>query len=114
MLFLQLDNLESQDAMTQLFQHEGYQAALLETGYRKPLLLADKGSIARILKSSVVLRVSAELDQFAEGLKVCGVLEKVREYPGLMAPYFTVDAALAVTKGACNVERGVTVSRGFQ
>ena len=100
MSFLQLESVQSQDSLNQLFSKDEYQAAVWDTGYRKPLLVADKAAIARSLQNNVFLRTIPELDQFIEGVKACGVLEKVLEYPGLMAPYFTVDAALAVTKGA--------------
>jgi hypothetical protein len=36
----------------------------------------------------MLLKVKAELDQFVEGLTVCGVLDVVRAHPMLMASYF--------------------------
>ena len=78
--------------MRAIFEDPDYELVLLETGFRKPvssLCLLDKGVVANTLKAHLLSRVKPELDQFSEGLGVCGVLEAVRRHPELMAPYFT-------------------------
>ena len=47
----------------------------------------------------VLLQSKAEMDQFCEGLKALGVLDAVREYPGLMSPFFTNTAVQNLTAG---------------
>ena len=45
---------------------------------------------AAMLKANVFLRVIPELNQFMEGLKICGLLDIILEYKDLMAPFFTL------------------------
>ena len=51
----------------------------------------------------VILRSKAELDQFCEGLKSCGVLSAVRQYSDLTRKYFSVDGRQKLTSGMFNV-----------
>ena len=96
--------------MQGLFDDPDHELTLLETGYRKPLSslgLSDKTAVANTLKTHVLARVKPELDQFAEGLSVCGVLEAVRNHPDLMAPFFThVPVELRAGMLVCDIVRG--------
>ena len=57
--------------------------------------MEDKPTIQKVLRAHVLLRVKGELDQFAEGLKTCGILDAVVKYPSLMGPCFLwMDLAL--------------------
>ncbi len=47
----QLKEVESQDALEKLFEDDQNQAAIADTGYRKPLHLCDKFQIASTLKA---------------------------------------------------------------
>ena len=47
--FLQLEAVDSQEALNQLFGEEECSAALVETGYRKPPLLVNKEAMERTL-----------------------------------------------------------------
>ena len=96
---LQLEAIQSQDGLDELLEEEVYRAAVLETGYRKPLRISEKAEIASTLKTDVLVRVKPELDQFCDGIKVCGVLEAMMMHPILMAPYFTCTSASPLTKG---------------
>ena len=63
-----------------------------ETGFRKPLdslQLEDVGDVSEMLIAHSVLRVKAELDQFTDGLRCCGVLGAMREHSSLMSSLFT-------------------------
>lgn len=65
---------------------------IIETGYRKPLCrltMEDVPGLKQTLRDHVLVKVKAELDQFCEGLKTLGVLEKMRKHPSLMAVLFT-------------------------
>jgi hypothetical protein len=88
-----LEEVQSQDALERLFEDEQNRAAIADTGYRKPLRLWDKSQIASTLKASVLLRVIAEVDDFCEGLRECGVMDSILRYPDLMASCFTASAA---------------------
>ena len=78
---------------------------MLETGYRKPLsslVMSDKESLKNTLKTHVLMRVKPEIDQFCEGLRMCGILETIRRYSTLMAPYFNY-TPVNLTSGVCLV-----------
>ena len=47
----------------------------------------------------VILRPKAELDQFAEGLDSCGILEAIRCNSAIVRNYFTVDGRPQLTTG---------------
>ena len=63
------------------------------TGYRKAicnLTLQDKESLkSALLDYHCLLKVKAEIDQFAGGLADVGVLQYVKQFPDLMKPLFT-------------------------
>jgi hypothetical protein len=63
------------------------------------LSMADKPEIKKVLKVHVLMRVKAELDQFQDGLKTCGVLEAIRKNPVQMAPLLTSVAARDLSLG---------------
>lgn len=89
--------------MREVFDDSDFELALLETGYRKPLAtlnLSDKVGIQKTLKMHTIVRVKPEMDQFLEGLAVCGILEGVQRFSALMAPCFTF-APVDLTAGMC-------------
>lgn len=91
-LFLpQLEAADSDDCLREVFDDSEYELVMLDTGCRKvlsQLVLSDKASLQATLKTHMLLKVKPELDQFIEGLKVCGVLDSARQYPLLMARFF--------------------------
>ena len=75
-LYLQLEASDTDEAVQGIFDNPDHELTLLETGYRKPFLslcLSDRTAVANTLKTHVLAKVKPELDQFAEGLSVCGV-----------------------------------------
>lgn len=75
---------------------------LFPTGFRKPVCslgVADKS----VLKSSLIdyhclLKVKAEMDQFADGLASLGILDAVKKQPEVMKPLFVAQK--------CNLSAG--------
>ena len=68
-----------------------HEMILIEAGFRKSLqslTLLDGPGLVNNLKQYALVRSKAELDQFCEGLKECGVLEAIREHPAAMEQYF--------------------------
>ena len=66
---------------------------IVETGYRKPLCMItveDIPGLKQTLRDHVLVKVKAELDQFCEGLNTLGVLEKMKKYPVIMAPFLHI------------------------
>lgn len=89
--------------MKVLFEIDEASEMLLSTGYRKALSrlsLEDKANIrAALLDYHCMLKVKAEMDQFGEGLADAGVLQYVKQYPGIMKPLFTCDEYKPVSAG---------------
>lgn len=78
-------------AMRVLFDNADFALMILETGYKKPLaslVLSDKPAIISVLKSHMLMKVKAELDQFCEGLGTCGILSFIRLHPSVMSSCF--------------------------
>ena len=46
-----------------------------------------------------MLKVKSEMDAFAEGLQVLGVLTMIRMYPDLFKPLFVADLTTRLTAG---------------
>ena len=117
-VFLQLEAADSDESLRQVFDDSEHELVMLETGCKKVLsmlTLSDRASLQATLKAHLLLRVKAELDQFAKGLTMCGILDSIRKHPMVMAPYFVrvpLDLSAGVTgvtfKGACIWEE-----RGF-
>ncbi len=65
---------------------------LQSCGFCKPttkLSLNDRPSIVQtITLHFVLLQSKAEIDQYVEGLKSLGVLDVIREHPGLLQSFF--------------------------
>lgn len=99
---VQLESVDTPGALRDLFAaHEHYQDALLDTGYRKPLssiVPSDIPEIEQTLKNHVILNVKSELDQFVDGLRVCGIHERVVMYPLMMAACF-IPTTVKIDKG---------------
>lgn len=78
---------------------------LLSTGFRKPLCslaMEDKECLRLVLLDyHCLLKVKAEMDQFAEGLKSLGVLYMMICHPDLFASYFDDDGSPPLTPGMC-------------
>lgn len=88
-----------------VFQCPEYQEAVLDTGYRKPLSsinLGDVEEIERTLRNHVILNVKSELDQFIEGLRICGIHDSVVTYSSFMAASFT-PTVVNISKGTYNM-----------
>ncbi len=102
--------METDEDLRGTFDDSDHELVLLETGFRKPLsmlVMADIEVIQKTLKNHLLMRVKAELDQFQEGLAVCGVGEGVQRYPHLMAPRF-MHTAVQLCRGmetACIVRQ---------
>ena len=62
--------------------------------------LADKAGIVQaIALHHVIYRSRTELDQFAEGMYSCGVLQAIRSYPRLTRNFFTIEGHPKLTSG---------------
>jgi hypothetical protein len=86
-----MEAADNDERLREVFDDSEHETVMLETGCRKVLsqvALSDKASLQATLKTHMLLKVKAELDQFVEGLTVCGVLDVVRAHPMLMASYF--------------------------
>ena len=82
---------DSDESLQKVFDDPTYEDALMETGYRKPLSLLgieDRPLIRKTLLNYMFLRVKPELDQFREGLGVCGIAGAVRSHLDLMVRHF--------------------------
>ncbi len=67
---------------------------LNECGFAKPFISITEKDKINIIQTlalhDVLLRCKAELDQFAEGLQSCGVLDAIRQNPDLARNYFCI------------------------
>ncbi len=63
-----------------------------QSGYRKPLpshTLQDKEAIiSAVLDYHLMMKVKSSMDQFMDGLKSVGFLERVQQHPLLWKPFF--------------------------
>ena len=70
-------------------------------GYTLPgtsLQLGDRGHLIQTLRLHyVLLRSKAVLDQLITGLSSLGVLDSIRENPGMFEPYFIADEQAKLT-----------------
>ena len=91
------------DKLRAVFAIDEAAELILSTGFRKPLCslaLEDKASLKSILLDyHCMLKVKAEMDQFAEGLKTLGVLDMVKNYPDLFSSLFVDDGSPPLTSG---------------
>ena len=91
------------DELRAVFAIDEAAELILSTGFRKPLCslaLEDKASLKSILLDyHCMLKVKAEMDQFAEGLKTLGVLDMVKNYPDLFSSLFVDDGSPPLTSG---------------
>ena len=54
--------------------------------------MSDKGRVrSALVDYHCMLKVKSEMDAFAEGLQVLGVLTMIRMYPDLFKPLFVAD-----------------------
>jgi len=76
---------------------------LLATGFRKAISKLDMSDKARVRSALVdyhcMLKVKSEMDAFAEGLQVLGVLGMIKMYPDLFKPLFVADVTASLTAG---------------
>lgn len=101
-----MEEAESDKSLREVFLHDmDFEVMLTETGYRKPissLVIEDKSNIVKTLKTHMLLKVKAELDQFCEGLKTCNILEAVIKNPSVMSPFF-ISAEVKLTAGMIDI-----------
>ena len=91
LILLQMEAAGSNESLREIFDDSEHEMVMLETGCKKVLsmlALSDKASLQATLKTHMLLKVKPELDQFMDGLGICGVLNATRVHPMLMAPYF--------------------------
>lgn len=76
---------------------------LVECGFTKPsarITFGDKSEIVQaVALHHVILRSKAELDQFCDGLALCGVLQAIKCHSSLTRNYFTIDGFQQLTSG---------------
>ena len=64
----------------------------MAAGFSKPitsLKLSDVNELVHVVCIHyVIFKSKAELDQLAEGLRECGVLDFVKKFPKLLEPFF--------------------------
>lgn len=88
--------MQSDNELQSLFLNDmEYESLVLETGFRIPLCritCADKASVKNALRDyHSLVKIKSELDQFADGLKIMGVLQAMRKYPSWLAPLLSKD-----------------------
>lgn len=76
---------------------------LYDCGFTKPSIRITENDKVDIIQTislhHVILRSKAELDQFAEGLQSCSVLDTVKKNPSLARSYFSIDGHGQMTAG---------------
>ena len=112
---MQVDDAQDADDLRTLFAMDESSELLLSTEFRKPLCrlaIEDRECLrSALLDYHCMLKVKAEMDQFAEGLMSLGVLEMVKHHPDLFAPLFVDDGSpplglgLGLTPGMCTEPR---------
>ena len=76
---------------------------LNDCGFTKPFISVTERDKVKIIQTlglhDVLLRSKAEIDQFAEGLQSCGVLDAIRQNPDLARNYFCINGMEKLTAG---------------
>ena len=102
---MQIDDAEDADDLRAVFGMDESAELLLSTGFRKPicqLIIEDKECLRSVLLDyHCLLKVKAEMDQFAEGLMSLGVLEMMKRYPELLSPLFVDAGSPPLSPGIC-------------
>ena len=83
-------------------KNEDNESVLLQTSFQKPLCsltLLDVPCLKQTLRDYILINIKAELHQFSEGLKSLGVLDKIQQYPSIMAPLFLDSLKESLSKG---------------
>lgn len=90
-----MDEAEDDDQLRHVFDMDETLSLLLETGFRKAvslLTLSDKGLLrSTLLDYHCMVKVKAEMDQFAQGLDVLGAHQLIKKFCVLSKPYFVHD-----------------------
>lgn len=91
-IIFQLSKATKDHDVQAIFNVEDNANLLLETGYDKPihtLKLQDVSNVcAAMTDYHCMLKAKASMDQFMQGLDMCGVAEYVKTHPHLMKPFF--------------------------
>ena len=101
--FMQINKAEDAQALQQVC----LQAVdtTIGAGYTLPVTsvqLGDRDHLIQTLRLHyVLLRSKAVLDQLITGLSCLGVLDSIRENPGLFEPYFIADEQAKLTSCKC-------------
>ena len=91
---MQITDAQDADDLHAVFAMDEAAELLLSTGFRKPicsLAMEDKECLRLVLLDyHCLLKVKAEMDQFAEGLKSLGVLDMMKRHPDLFSSLLMV------------------------
>ena len=70
-------------------------STMIDCGFVKPFSSVNLEDRADIVQSislhHVILRSKAEMDQFTDGLRSCGVLDEIKQNSNLTRSFFTID-----------------------
>ena len=102
---MQVTDAQDADELQAVFAMDEAAELLLSTGFRKPLCslaMEDKECLRSVLLDyHCLLKVKAEMDQFAEGLKSLGVLDMLKRHPDLFSSLFVDGGSTPLTPGTC-------------
>ena len=96
----QIIDAQDTDELRTVFAMDEAAELLLSTGFQKPLrslAMEDKECLRLVLHC--LLKVKAEMDQFAEGLKSLGVLDMMKHHPDLFSSLFVDGGSTLITPG---------------
>lgn len=76
---------------------------MLQTGYNKPisqLTTAHKDEVvSALIDFHLMAKMKGFMDQFIDGLKVLGMLEKIKQQPSIWEPLFVQSSTPQLTQG---------------
>ena len=100
---MQITDAQDADDLRAVFAMDEAAELLLSTGFRKlicSLAMEDKECLRSVLLDyHCLLKVKAEMDQFAEGLKSLGVLNMMKRHPDLISSLFVDGGSTPLTPG---------------
>ena len=89
-IVLQIEEVDSDDALRALLQEDSMMELLTEAGCSRPLhllTLSDRKAVVTSLSDFYVfMKVKACMEQFKMGLELCGGLKYIKKYPDLFRP----------------------------
>lgn len=84
--------MEDDDDVRRIFEMDDALDLLLVTGYRKAVCSLTQYDCSRIINSLIdyhlLFKVKSEMDQYREGLRTFGLLEKLKKDSELWKPFF--------------------------